>query len=56
MTKKAPPDFPGDDAILKAFGEALRDIRLAKGLSLNEADALFQEAQQQNFIHACIVH
>lgn len=48
MAKKDPPDYPGDEAILKAFGEAIRDIRLEKGLSLEEADALFQEAQQQN--------
>jgi hypothetical protein len=44
MAKKDPPDYPGDEAILKAFGEAIRDIRLEKGLSLEEADALFQEA------------
>jgi transcriptional regulator with XRE-family HTH domain len=48
MAKKDPPDYPGDEAILKAFGEAIRDIRLEKGLSPEEADALFQEAQQQN--------
>ena len=36
MTKKTPPDYPGAEAILKAFGEALRDIRLAKGLSLTK--------------------
>jgi len=48
MAKKDPPDYPGDEAILKAFGETIRDIRLEKGLSLEEADALFQEAQQQN--------
>jgi transcriptional regulator with XRE-family HTH domain len=48
MAKKDPPDYPGDEAILKALGEAIRDIRLEKGLSLEEADALLQEAQQQN--------
>jgi transcriptional regulator with XRE-family HTH domain len=48
MAKKDPPDYPGDEATLKAFGEAIRDIRLEKGLSLEEADALLQEAQQQN--------
>ncbi|HEY6182094.1 MAG TPA: helix-turn-helix domain-containing protein, partial [Terriglobales bacterium] len=48
MAKKDPPDYPGDEAILKAFGEALRDIRLEKGLSLEQADALYQQAQQQN--------
>jgi transcriptional regulator with XRE-family HTH domain len=48
MAKKDPPGYPGDEAILKAFGEAIRDIRLEKGLSLEEADAMFQEAQQQN--------
>ena len=43
--KKGPPGYPGDDAINKQFGEALRKLRLEKGLSLEEVDALIQQAQ-----------
>ena len=42
--RKDPPGYPGDEAILKAFGDALRDVRIEKGLSLEEADTAFQEA------------
>ena len=35
---------------MKAFGEALREIRLEKGLSLKEADAIFQEALKKRCI------
>jgi hypothetical protein len=38
MSKKDPPGYPGDDAIKKAFGEAVRQIREEKGLSLEEAE------------------
>jgi transcriptional regulator with XRE-family HTH domain len=46
--KNNPPGYPGDEAIKKAFGEALRELRLQKGLSEGEADALLQGASQQN--------
>jgi hypothetical protein len=46
--RKDPPDYPGDDAILKAFGDALRDVRIEKGLSLEEADAAFQDAMKKD--------
>jgi transcriptional regulator with XRE-family HTH domain len=46
MKKKDPPGYPGDEAIKKAVGEALREIRLEKGLSLEEAEALLQKADQ----------
>jgi DNA-binding Xre family transcriptional regulator len=46
--KKDPPGYPGDEAILKAFGEALRDVRIEKGLSLKQADAAFQESLKQD--------
>ena len=46
--RNEPPGYPGDEAVKKAFGEALRGLRLQKGLSLEEADALLQEASQQN--------
>jgi len=44
MSKKDPPGYPGDDAINKAFGEAVRQIREEKGLSLEEAEALVNQA------------
>jgi len=47
VKKNEPPGYPGDEAVKKAFGEALRELRLQKGLSLEEADALLQEASQQ---------
>jgi transcriptional regulator with XRE-family HTH domain len=48
MKKKDPPGYPGDDAVKKAVGEALREIRLEKGLSLEEANAIFQKANQED--------
>lgn len=42
MNKKDPPDYPGDEAIKKAFGEALRKLRLERGLSIEEADAILR--------------
>jgi transcriptional regulator with XRE-family HTH domain len=48
MKKKDPPGYPGDEAVNKAVGEALREIRLQKGLSLEEAEVLFQKANQDD--------
>jgi transcriptional regulator with XRE-family HTH domain len=48
VKKNEPPGYPGDEAVKKAFGEAVRELRLQKGLSLEQADALLQEASQQN--------
>ena len=42
MSKKDPPGYPGDEAITKAFGEALRKLRLERGLSIEEADAILR--------------
>jgi hypothetical protein len=39
MKRKDPPDYPGDEAVKKAVGEALREIRTQKGLSLEGANA-----------------
>jgi len=39
-----PPGYPGDEAINQAFVEKLRRIRIAKGLSIEQADALLAEA------------
>jgi transcriptional regulator with XRE-family HTH domain len=46
--KNEPPGYPGDEAVKKAFGKALRELRLQKGLSVEQADALLEEASQQN--------
>jgi DNA-binding Xre family transcriptional regulator len=46
--RKDPPGYPGDDAVLKALGDALRDVRIEKGLSLEEADAAFQDAMKKD--------
>jgi transcriptional regulator with XRE-family HTH domain len=46
--RKDPPGYPGDEAVLKAIGDALRAIRLEKGLSLEEANALFVEAKHRD--------
>ena len=48
VKKNEPPGYPGDEAVKKAFGEALRQLRLQKGLSLEQVDALVEEASQQN--------
>jgi hypothetical protein len=46
MTKrKDPPGYPSDEAIKKQFGEALRKLRMEKGLSLEDVDALLQQTQ-----------
>ena len=46
--RKDPPGYPGDEAVLNALGDALRDIRIEKGMSLEQADAAFQEALKQD--------
>jgi DNA-binding Xre family transcriptional regulator len=44
--RKDLPGYPGDDAIKKAFGETLRALRQERGLSIDEADALLEEAMR----------
>lgn len=46
--KKDPPGYPGDEAIRKKFGEALRELRLKKGLSIEEVDALAAQGIEQD--------
>ena len=46
--RKDPPGYPGDEAVLKAIGDALRAIRREKGLSLEEANGLFREAMRSD--------
>jgi transcriptional regulator with XRE-family HTH domain len=48
--KKDPPDYPGDEAIRKKFGEILRELRLKKGLSIEDVDA-FQDIEQDSRPH-----
>jgi transcriptional regulator with XRE-family HTH domain len=48
MKKKDPAGYPGDEAVKKAVGEALRQIRLEKGISLEEAEAIFRKANQED--------
>ena len=46
--KEGPPGYPGDEAIRKKFGEVLRELRLEKGLSIQEVDALVDEGMQED--------
>ena len=46
--KKDPPGYPGDEAIRKKFGEILRELRLKKGLSIQEVDALVAQGIEQD--------
>jgi ribosome-binding protein aMBF1 (putative translation factor) len=48
MKKKDPPGYPGDEAVTKAVGEALREVLQEKGLSVEEADAAFQKTSQED--------
>jgi DNA-binding XRE family transcriptional regulator len=42
--QKEPPGYPGDEAVSKAFIENVRRIRIAKGLSVEQGDALVAAA------------
>ncbi|HLJ26706.1 MAG TPA: helix-turn-helix transcriptional regulator [Candidatus Angelobacter sp.] len=46
--KKEPPDYPGDEAIKKRFGELMHKLRLQKGLSIEQVDALIDEGMQED--------
>jgi hypothetical protein len=48
MKKKDPPGYPGDEAVTKAIGEALRKLLLEKGLSVEEAYAALRKANEEN--------
>jgi ribosome-binding protein aMBF1 (putative translation factor) len=48
MKKKDPPGYPGDDAVTEAVDEALRELLLEKGLSLEEASAALRKANQED--------
>jgi len=50
--RKDPPGYPGDEAVLKALGDALRDIRIEKGMSLEQADAAFPRSLETGSIPA----
>jgi DNA-binding XRE family transcriptional regulator len=51
MKRKDPPGYPGDEAINKAFAETVRSVRIAKGLSIEEADALVETAMRRETPH-----
>lgn len=42
MKKKDPPGYPGDEVIRKALGETLRELRIERGLSVEEFDAMLK--------------
>lgn len=46
--KKEPPDYPGDEAVKKKFGEVMRELRVEKGLSIEEVDAFIDERMQED--------
>lgn len=48
MKKKDPPGYPGDEAVTEAVDEALRELLLEKGLSLEEASAALRKANQDD--------
>jgi transcriptional regulator with XRE-family HTH domain len=41
--KKGPPGYPGDEVIRKEFGKLVRQLRLEKGLSEEQAQAFIDE-------------
>ena len=44
MTARADVDqYPGDEIIYKAIGEALKELRLEAGMSIEEAERAFRE-------------
>ena len=45
-SRRDPPGYPGDKAVLRAIGDALRAIRPERGLSLEEANEVFREAMR----------
>ena len=46
--KKDPPGYPGDEAIKQKFGEVMRELRLEKGLSIEEVDAFIDERMRED--------
>lgn len=51
--RKDPPDYPGDEEIQKRLGELLHELRVKKGLSLEEVDAFVTQrtgAEGEGFV------
>ncbi len=48
MKKKDPPGYPGDEAVNQAIREAVREICLEKGLSIEEAGMLLRKPNQED--------
>jgi len=42
--KKGPPGYPGDEVINQEFGKTIQQLRLERGLSEEEAQALLDES------------
>jgi hypothetical protein len=49
--KKDPPGYPGDKAVRKAFGHALKNARLECGLTIQQAEVLLREALSPDANH-----
>jgi ribosome-binding protein aMBF1 (putative translation factor) len=39
-------DYPGDDVVTRAVAETLKEARLAKGMSLDDADKMYRETSR----------
>ena len=46
-----PSGYPGDEAVRKAFGQALKNARLECGLTIEQAEVLLNEALSPNANH-----
>lgn len=44
IPQKNPPGYPGDDAVRKEFGQALKKARLECGLTIEQAEVLLRDA------------
>jgi hypothetical protein len=49
--EKDPLGYPGDEAVRKAFGQALKKARLECGLTIEQAEVLLNEALSPNANH-----
>jgi hypothetical protein len=51
IPQKEPSGYPGDEAVRKAFGQALKKARLECGLTIEQAEVLLSEALSPNTNH-----
>lgn len=52
IPQKDPPGYPGDEAVRKAFGQALKKARLECGLTIEQAEVLLREALAPSANHS----